>query len=786
MLGDEPTETEEQMVRAAGTGAVVDLRVDGDRTGDDPAQGAVWGQERTVRAGLLAELVTGGRRPETGRLRAVRLLGAKVVGELDLELSSLLCPLELEDCYFAEAIDLWMAEAQVVSFAGCRVPGLNAGGLRTSGHLMLKGLSATGPVALAAARIGGQLDLTGARLANLNGPALSADELVVEMSMLCRNGFGAKGQVRLNGARIGGLLDFTGATLSDPGGMALAADGLTVVGSMEAADGFSADGSVWLLGAHIGGDLNLLGAQVRCPEGIALVADQVSIEQSLIGARFTAEGGVHLSGARIGGSLILELAKLANPNGEAALLASLITVEKDVFCSGLSVQGEVHLSGGEVGGVFILDGAHLSNAGNRAWSMDGLKVGQGVYCRNGFTTQGLISMVGAQMRELSLDGAVLSNPGGVALAADGISVTRDVACIEGFVATGEVRLPFGHVDGTLHLQGATLTNPQGRALTTDQLTVRQSVRCDGLSAKGQVSLIAMSVGGQVSFAGATLVNPEGYALLAQNIRVDLDVGCREGFTAEGQVDLMQAQIGGVLDLSGAKLTGHDEMALGLRAARIARLELLPAEAPNGPVDLTNARVDALRDDPSTWPADLELDGLVYETLHSVGDVSVRDRLSWLTRQRGGYKPQPYDQLAAAYRHEGDEEAARQVAIAKQRQRRSQLNFLGKAWNWLLYVTVGYGYRTWRAGIWLAALTVAGSWVFNLAYPRDFVPAGDSPPEFHPVAYTLDTVLPIVDLGHQRAWVAQDVAMYASWLFIAAGWVLTTAVVAGVTSVLKRD
>jgi SEC-C motif len=785
LLGDELSEVERQIVRAAGTGGVVDLRVGGDRAGSDPASGALWGVERTVRAGLLAELVTGVRHPETGRLRAIRLFGAKVVGELDLASSTVLCPLVLGGCYFAEVIDLWTAEAPVVSLMGCHMPGLEAGGLRTRGHLMLGGVWAAGTVVLSGARIGGQLDLSGARLANPKGVALLADELVVDMGMFCRDGFTAEGEVRLNGARIGGVLDFGHAALSNEDETALSANGLTVAGSLEAKSEFSATGAVWLFGAHIGGNLHISGAHMTNPEGMAFVGDQLVTERSLIGLGFAAEGEVHLSGARIGGSLMLQDAKLTNPHGEVALKATLIAVEQDVECIGLSAQGEVHLSGAQIGGYFMLDGAHLAHGGKKALSMDNMKVGQGVYCRHGFTTQGEMRMVGAEFRELILDGAMLSNTGGAALAADGISVTRDVACTEGFAATGEVRLPYGHVAGSLYLQGATLVNPRGRALTSDQLTVKQSMRCEGLSAKGQVSLLAVSVGGQLVFAGAELINPDGYALLAQNARVALDMACSDGFTVEGGVDLTHAQIDGRLDLDGAKLTGHDEMALDLEAARIGRLRLSPAET-EGRVDLTDARVGELVDDPSTWPADLELVGLVYETLDSAEEVSVRERLRWLTLHTGGYRPQPYDQLAAAYRNEGDEEAARKVAIAKQRQRRSQLNPLGRAWNWLLYVTVGYGYRTWWAGMWLAALTVAGSWAFNLAYPGDFVPVGDSPPEFHPVAYTLDTVLPIIDLGQQRAWAAQGVAMYASWVFIAAGWVLTSAVVAGVTGVLKRE
>jgi hypothetical protein len=45
---------------------------------------------------------------------------------------------------------------------------------------------------------------------------------------------------------------------------------------------------------------------------------------------------------------------------------------------------------------------------------------------------------------------------------------------------------------------------------------------------------------------------------------------------------------------------------------------------------------------------------------------------------------------------------------------------------------------------------------------------------------------IVDLGQQKAWQAHGAAMYWSWAFVAAGWVLTTAVVTGLTSIFKGD
>jgi hypothetical protein len=46
---------------------------------------------------------------------------------------------------------------------------------------------------VAGAHIGGQLGFDGARLTNVNGPALTADGLAVAQGMFCRDGFVAEG-----------------------------------------------------------------------------------------------------------------------------------------------------------------------------------------------------------------------------------------------------------------------------------------------------------------------------------------------------------------------------------------------------------------------------------------------------------------------------------------------------------------------------------------------------------------------------------------------------------------
>jgi hypothetical protein len=616
-------------------GALVDLRTG--RTGmDDPSGGARWGRGRTIRAGLLARLLTGNLTPKGGRPQAVKLRGARIVGPLDLMASTIICPLLLRDCYFDEPVNFEEAAAPAIHMPGCHLPALYASQLRITRSMWLNdGFTATGEINLDGARIGGQLSFDGAKLASADGVALSADGLTVEYDLLFDEGFTATGEINLDRARIGGQLSLNGAKLINSGETALSGEALTADRGMSCQFGFSA------------------------------------------------EGEVHLNAARIGSHLILDGASLANP-GKTALNADHLTVDGSMSCGdGFSAEGEVRLNGAHIGG------------------------------------------------QLSMEGASLANPGKTALYAQGLTVTYDIHCRNGFTAVGAVDF--------------------------------NSARTGGLS-----------------FNGATLTNPDGDALIAQGLTADRGMHCRDGFAATGQIDLIGASIGTDLDFTGAKLANPTGIALNLEEASVRTL-LLPQERPDGEVDFTNAKVGVLDDDPESWPFVLHLQGFVYDSFENP-DVSTRARLQWLKLQPGRFVPQLYDQLAEAYRRAGDESAARTVAVAKQWHRRRAFNPL----NWLWYATVGYGYRTWLAGIWLVALVILGTWVFSGAYPARMIATNTHPPAFHAPAYALDLLLPVVGLGQKSAWQPQGSALlYWSWVLTAAGWILTTAVVAGLTGILKR-
>jgi hypothetical protein len=62
----------------------------------------------------------------------------------------------------------------------------------------------------------------------------------------------------------------------------------------------------------------------------------------------------------------------------------------------------------------------------------------------------------------------------------------------------------------------------------------------------------------------------------------------------------------------------------------------------------------------------------------------------------------------------------------------------------------------------------------------------------PLAYALDVLLPVVDLHQESKWLPADERPWGSWytgltwVLISSGWLLTSAVVGGMASILRKD
>ena len=380
-------------------------------------------------------------------------------------------------------------------------PALNTYGLEVGQDVFLHRFSATGAgekgaVRLDSARIGGSLECDDAELRNGSGPALSADDIRVDQSVLCER-LTADGGVVLGG-RILRLLSFEGATLNNAGGYALLADGLTVDGTIFCRNGFKAEGELRLPGALVGGRLYLDGAKLSNPGGRALVASRLSVGQDMYCRRqkvsgdeqpFRAEGAVILAGARIGGHLECGQAELRNDAGPA-LQASGLQVDQDMLLQGLTAVGAgdggaVDLTGARIGGSLECSGAAVHNAsgpGLRAYRLqvDGDMVLTGGFTALGSRDRGAVRVTGARIGgNLDCSGATLRNDSGPVLLAYGVQVGQDVYLTNDFTATGGGREVINL--GAARVGGAFDFNPRRLEHADDP---HQRLRVDGLTYTG--------------------------------------------------------------------------------------------------------------------------------------------------------------------------------------------------------------------------------------------------------------------------------------------------------------
>ncbi|UUU34003.1 oxidoreductase [Streptomyces sp. CA-210063] len=455
-------------------------------------------------------------------------------------------------------------------------------------------------------------------------------------------------------------------------------------------------------------------------------------------------GSLSLAGARISGPLDLAGARIEHP----------LWLEECWF------EQEVNLYGAETRTVAIMGSrvprleAGASRIGGRL-DLHGTQVEARPPSSPFHRASTALSLVNAHVAGgIMLNKARLLAPDGWAMAAGGLVVEGGLFCRRGFVAVGEIRLLGAQLPGGLFLQGARLERP----------------------------------------------GPHGVTLALDNA-VAQTVDCSDGFVSHGTVRLRGTQITDNLTFEGAVLEGAPDGAGGTGPALVAMLmqaadfDLTLAQTPSGTIDLRGAQVSYLHENEHSWPERVELDGFVYgsiktagtngERREAVGDrESVARRVAWI-RSSPGYSPQPYEQLASWYRKAGHDDDARRVLLAKQRHRRRTLSPAARIWGHLLDVTVGYGYRPWLAGVWLLALTLLGTTAFASGSPTA-VKRGEGAP-FQPFVYTLDLLIPIGGLGQRTAWYwTDDTLQWLAYTLIALGWILTTAVIAGVTRTLQKN
>ncbi len=514
----------------------------------------------------------------------------------------------------------------------------------------------------------------------------------------------------------------------------------------------------------------------------------------LLGARQAERGcvaAVRIAGARITGDLRVDHGQVV-----AQLLLSGCRFEGPIHLDE-AVTGPIDLSGSQltrltaygahIRGTLQLRDAVVTGGCERAVHADGITVDgnlyarrirvNGAFCLINAVINGQVTFIDAQLINRSLDGKSLN--------AGGMRVGRSLLAHR-LKAIGELRLPGVHVGSALVLDGATLTGRNGSALNARSLTVASeaSFRQDAepgqrrFTAYGTVSLAGARIGADLYLDGARLLRTrirppaggqipkEAPVLAASRMVVGGSVYLTKGFTTDGELRLTSAQIVGHLDLSDMD-SPH------------ALLTLYGATATGG-----------IRDDLASWPGRLNLDGFTYGAFSRY--IEARGRLKLIGRQVrngtpgqvGGYRAQPYEQLAAYYRALGNDGEARTVLLAKQRAQRAKLPGWQRIPGHLLDWIAGYGYRPMRAIGWAVGLLAASSVYFSMVRPEHV--SSEDRSVFNPVLYAADHLIPVIRFGQPEVWQYHGTAAVVTAVLTVLGWTLGIAIAAAATRTLTRN
>ncbi|MER6943891.1 hypothetical protein ABT294_07705 [Nonomuraea sp. NPDC000554] len=438
----------------------------------------------------------------------------------------------------------------------------------------------------------------------------------------------------------------------------------------------------------------------------------------------------------------------------ASVIAGLLLGARDagagsvpaVRLHGARITGQLMIRGGDVPYELVLSGCHLDEP---------------------------VDLAGSTTRTVRLTDCHLPGFSG------GGMRTAGHLSLSGSIVEGTIRVARAQFESGLWLGGTKVTGDDDWALYANTMVVDSGTYLRNADLTGGVNLVGSRLNGGLYMRGTTLRNPGKNALFADNMVVEDTVECTDGFSAVGCLRLRGARINGTFTLGGTVHSPDTPYALYASHMDVRELELTPAAPVDGVVTLAHTRAGTVLDLPDTWPAKLRLNGLTYDRLRGGG---VGRRIEWVSRDPEGFRPQPYEQLAAWYLRDGNDALARRTQLAKLRARRQTHGQGQRVWGWLLDVTVGYGYRPWLAAIWFALLLVVGTVAFGLNPPRPLKPAES--PVFDSFAYTFDLLLPIPAFGQRELFDPAGWTQGLAYVLIVAGWILATALVAGATRVLR--
>lgn len=352
---------------------------------------------------------------------------------------------------------------------------------------------------------------------------------------------------------------------------------------------------------------------------------------------------------------------------------------------------------------------------------------------------------GATTKSIHMNGSLCKK----GIDADGLICHGNLNLRKGFESEDEVRFLIARIEGEIDCSNAKFKALNGK---------ENVLSCDGINVEGAVTLANSYFEGTVRFVGAEIrSNFDCTQATFQALKEEKKALCCDSMTA-----------GGLILRENCKIL-------------------------RGILDLSNVTVGGFGDDADFWKSigvqKVKLDGFKYG--HIYGDTSASFRLENMLGKMLEFAPQPYKQLAKVLRTMGHKNDADEVMIALHEKKmeisksESLSYLLQKIYKWtslygyrplrLIYIILifwgAFGFIYWYAAS-VAVFAPSNPLIFQKDYnctidqkgtpwnalPKDYNASNNwyyaTPPEystFQPFWYSLDLLLPTLDLQLEKDW-----------------------------------
>jgi len=309
--------------------------------------------------------------------------------------------------------------------------------------------------------------------------SFSAMGLICRSNILLNNGFESNGEINFLLAEIKGYLNFSDSKFINENSFSLNFINAKIEGDIFFRDNFESVGEINFFNSKIGKSIYCSGKYIN-KNKISLNFNGSLIDGSIfLKNGFTSIGEVNFASAKIKNNLECDNGEFLNEqDNKITLNGNGADVQGSVFLrNGFLSKGEVNFINLKIGGILDCSDGKFINKNGISLNCNGIKVEGTVFLRNGFLSEGEVNFIASKLASLDC-----SNSEFICGLENNISLICNASIIEGnvffnnnFKSKGEVNFIGSQIGSNFECTNGKFTNEGGFALNCFQMIVNGSV-----------------------------------------------------------------------------------------------------------------------------------------------------------------------------------------------------------------------------------------------------------------------------------------------------------------------